>query len=699
MMKREYIVTAKTKEDLESLYHDLEHFGKCGCIPEREIECCSRRPTSRNTHYMLTDEEAEKIKNDPRVLEVELTPEERGIIFEPLYTVISEESLSEEEKTPEENPNYITTTSFWSKSTNNSDAHRNWAQYRCVNGATVSNWGSDGSSLSISGTVQITSSGKNVDVVIVDGCFDPAHPEFAVNEAGTGGSRVIQYNWLQHRPEVEGTAAGTYVYTPYTTGSSEQQGDNNHGCHVAGTACGNRRGWARDANIYNINLYSSASTNLGPNLMFDYIRAWHNSKAVNSLTGRKNPTITNNSWGSFFPTIAFSNIEWVEYRGTRINAPNPGGTNNGWTKSTLESYGVLCHPTLAQTNDIPTFSAALQADIDDAIADGIIIIAAAGNDSFKADIPGGVDYNNLIKESGYSAVHYHRGSQPAQLTGVISVGNIDATVTEQKNTSSTTGPRVDIHAPGTNITSSVHSNGGGVTDSRNTSYRIIKQNGTSMASPQVCGVIACLLEQWPRMTQNDVREYLEKYGITTNQIADVGSQTRTWSVTNSGASSYSFSGFSSGSNISITATEGTILTFNINAGGHPFWIKTQQVTGTGSGVTTGTITNNGTQSGTITWNTRGVTPGTYYYICQFHGSMVGTITITNDYVSPNRSLQGSQNRYLYYEQQRKVPNPSGATYIGGATTSQILEPRGIYKQRKIEGQVYPRPHIWHRRLT
>lgn len=671
-MEREYIVTAKTKEDLQSLYDDLETLGDCECIPSREVECVSRRLISRNTHYKLTEEEVELIRKDSRVLAVELSPEERGVIIRPNYNIVS---------------------TLWSKSTGNSDTHRNWGFYRCVRGETGANWGSNGSSLSITGTVQVTSSGKNVDVVIVDGCFDPAHPEFAVNENGTGGSRVVQYNWLQHRPEVEGTSAGTYVYTPYTTGSTAQQSDNNHGCHVAGTACGNRRGWARDANIYNINLYTTASTTLSLTLLFDYIRAWHNSKPVNSTTGKKNPTITNNSWGSSIAPILFTNIEWINYRGTQINTP--GG---GWTKAILESYGVLCNATLAQTQSIPFYSAALQADIDDAITDGIVIVAAAGNDSFKSDISGGVDYNNEVKEAGYSSTYYHRGSQPAQLTGVVSVGNIDATVVEQKATSSTTGPRVDIHAPGTNIKSSVHSNGGGIADSRNTGYRNIKYSGTSMASPQVAGVLTCLLEQWPRMTQAEALEYIQNYGITTNQITDTGATTRTWAVGSSGFSDYTFSGFSTGNDIAITATEGTILTFNVNASGHPFWIKTSQVTGTGSGVTTGTITGNGSQTGTVTWNTRGVTPGTYYYICQFHGPMTGIITITGDYLTP-RSLQGGQNKYLKYTPERRVPNPSGATFIGGATTSQITEPRGQYKQRRTDGHVYPRPHIWHRNLT
>jgi len=63
-----------------------------------------------------------------------------------------------------------------------------------------------------------------------------------------------------------------------------------------------------------------------------------------------------------------------------------------------------------------------------------------------------------------------------------------------------------------------------------------------------------------------------------------------------------------------------------SAQGHPFWIKTVRVDGTGNAVTTG-ITNNGTDFGTITWDTSSVTPGTYYYISEFEPDMSGIISV------------------------------------------------------------------------
>jgi len=69
--------------------------------------------------------------------------------------------------------------------------------------------------------------------------------------------------------------------------------------------------------------------------------------------------------------------------------------------------------------------------------------------------------------------------------------------------------------------------------------------------------------------------------------------------------------------------------FNVStSGGHPFWIKTTQVTGTGSAYSTG-VTNNGAADGLITFNVPLDAPSQLYYICQYHSAMVGNIFTSN----------------------------------------------------------------------
>jgi hypothetical protein len=110
---------------------------------------------------------------------------------------------------------------------------------------------------------------------------------------------------------------------------------------------------------------------------------------------------------------------------------------------------------------------------------------------------------------------------------------------------------------------------------------------------------------------------------------DVGptgpSGSRNYTVTNNGASDYVIDG---ANDPTITLLRGFTYTFTVNASGHPFWIKTAAVTGTGSTYNTG-VTNNGTDNGTITFAVPYDAPSTLYYICQFHASMFGTINITD----------------------------------------------------------------------
>ena len=285
----EYIVTLNLFEDLDDFYKEMEGNGRLvdSVLPEREVSVVNLKPTSLNTHYMMTEWEALELKADPRVRAVEIHPRYLGITSGTCATTTQ-------------------TSSAWDKSGSSSSNMLNWALLRCTEGSQRYQWGQNNIATQ-SGTVQLSATGKNVDCVIVDaGNPDINTPEYAVNADGTGGSRMISYNWYQHNPEVTGGAVDTY-----------NVGTNSHSVHVSGTVAGNTQGWARDANIYNI--YYDTGNPGDFSLVFDYVRAFHRNKPVNNSTGRKNPTITNNSWGqSIFPSQwTLNDITAVTYRGTR----------------------------------------------------------------------------------------------------------------------------------------------------------------------------------------------------------------------------------------------------------------------------------------------------------------------------------------------------------------------------------------------
>lgn len=82
----------------------------------------------------------------------------------------------------------------------------------------------------------------------------------------------------------------------------------------------------------------------------------------------------------------------------------------------------------------------------------------------------------------------------------------------------------------------------------------------------------------------------------------------------------------SGNNATVNIRTGDTVNFNMNASGHPFYIKTVGGTGTGNQVSNPTATGQGNAgSGTVSWTP--IHPGTYYYNCQYHGAMQGTIVV------------------------------------------------------------------------
>jgi hypothetical protein len=501
---KEYIVTLHRHEDLEGFYEDMETPGGDLYIPDRMVNVSARRLISRNTHYLLSNFEAELLKKDKRVWGVTL---KQSIKIEPFYEISPAD---------------------WDKSFTPESSDVNWGLLRCTEGSQISNWGDDGTAAITGKTAVLTSLGRNVDVVITDtGHPNVNHPEFAVNPDGTGGSRCQLFNWFQYNSEVSGGSVVNSNY-PYPTVFGSDTATN-HGSHVSGIAAGNTQGWAKLANIYNINVNQIVSGNFYvSDFVFDYVRLFHRNKPINSNTGIKNPTIVNASWGAFTEFNLVDDITSVTYRGQTYN---PSGSV--FTRSELESYGIVDFP---YGDDTPRFMGEAVnyiADIEDAISEGVIIVGAAGNSNYKIDVPGGVDYNNYVTGTDFYGqtgnFYYHRGTV-SSTSNVISVSNIGNKVNEERPNRVNTGPRTDIFAPGVAIISPIHNDSGGLysitTDPRDSNYSLAKwafvyAGATSMSSPQVTGVLACLLEHYPRMNQQDCRDFI----ISAAKIGQIGGDT------------------------------------------------------------------------------------------------------------------------------------------------------------------------------
>ena len=115
---------------------------------------------------------------------------------------------------------------------------------------------------------------------------------------------------------------------------------------------------------------------------------------------------------------------------------------------------------------------------------------------------------------------------------------------------------------------------------------------------------------------------------STTSSDTISAETYTINVTASNASDYNLSGADRNGNVtgndpSVTINVGDTINFNVDASGHPFYLKTVQGTGTSDLITE--VTNNGATNGTVSWTPSAA--GTYYYQCSLHNEMYGTITV------------------------------------------------------------------------
>ena len=481
---RTYNVILHKGVDYQSFWDDMERDDDGGklYIPNRRVDSPNLRPNSpRQTWYTLSDEEADIVRNDERVLAVEIPPEFRDdIIIAPR----------------------ITQTGDFTKTTSDSGAYLNWGLIR--SNSKTNNYGTG---TTTSENYLYTLDGTGVDIVIQDSGLQADHPEF---ESEPGQYRIVDIDW------------GSYSDGAFTQNANHNRDYDGHGTHCGGIAAGKTYGWAKGASIYSQKIYGlegsgddSPRTGILPTYAFDAIKNWHNAKPINPNTGYKTPTVVNMSWG-YLTTLTNATITNINYRGTDYT-----GAQIDSTTEREQNFGLMYSLYSSGVYAANLRIVGVDTDIEELLEAGVHVCVAAGNRSNKIDEVGGDDYDNNYT-SGGSTNYYHRGSSPYGDAGndgsprAIIVGNMDSTsasaTNDQKVQSSECGPGVDIYAPGTNImscTSTTNKWGSGSQNYYlNSSYRQTNISGTSMASPQVVGVLALYLQMNPGTSPAQAKEWL-----------------------------------------------------------------------------------------------------------------------------------------------------------------------------------------------
>jgi len=660
MAEREYIVTLNENVDVDAFKVEMIADNMDPYVPQRPVHVANDRPASkRNTHYLLTDAEAEELRSDPRVFAVELEMSIRDDL------IIGGRAKQE---------------SVFTKTTNTSGDNVNWGLRRMV--ALSNPFLSDGTA---SGDYTYTLTGEGVDVVIMDSGIQSDHPEFTDS---AGLSRVQEIDWYAASGIAGSMPAGHY--TDY----------DGHGTHVAGIVAGKTYGWAKNSRIYAVKLAGLEGTS-DPNDgipvtdAFDIIKEWHKRKKAPSYTptavdwtpstgvmeltiglhsfvigdkikirpfgltfsnsaddydantayprnglstdtgqdpfynvelsitavgdntitvntgtiddqstykfesaindavqtiGVKNkrPTIVNMSWG-YFSRYQF--ISGGNYRGT---AWSGSARNTGYGMTGVFDGIAYRHPIRV---------ASVDTDMDELIEGGVNVVVAAGNSYHKVDVEGGVDYDNYYTSLLFGTRYYHRGASPFSKNAII-VGNIDSELDsggeEQKAVSSETGPGVDVYAPGTNIFSATSTTNkfNDAPYPSNNSFRIANISGTSMAAPQIAGLLAQYGEISPTETPKQFKVWAEGTAkadqINTNGNAD--NDYTNYRSLMGGVDKYGFQEFG----------EENVVTF---AGQETIAVASEDITPTYTLTSTASAVDEG-QSFTITLQTTNVVNGT-----------------------------------------------------------------------------------------
>lgn len=387
--------------------------------------------------------------------------------------------------------------------------------------------------------------GKGVDIVVVDTGVDASHPEF--NDS-LGNSRVQQINWFTTTGVAGTQPANFYKDFDY------------HGTHCAGTTAGKTYGWGKDSNVYSLKIIGDTGTTVSVEKAYELILAWHKSKPINPSTGFKRPTVVSNSW-AHNPLIGpIGETTWLP------NSVKHNGTT--YTRfvdySSLSSLQELTGIYLAYSASVRAFGTMNNliygSIIKECLDEGIHVVFAAGNYSNISSKPGDIWNNNTIDITGsYIGSNNRQANYDVDTDGqlfvsrhflhdddrAILVGNLYSTYNTSAPyfdpaLSSTRGPRVDMWAAGTSITSAGskdselnkeigenfldkdlrQSPGDAVPYPGSTDHSILKITGTSMACPQVAGIIACILEANPGWSPLKVKKVLEKTAVK-NQILDL----------------------------------------------------------------------------------------------------------------------------------------------------------------------------------
>ena len=442
--KKSYAVGCYTKDDWKFIHEELMKDGSlednlpCDCV-----ECCDIKDHSdTRAVYLLTDEEAQSLKNHPRVKFVNINYSDYKSDFAPPPDELRCDFRYEVAE--KQYRNWKDYNQLPSVPDESETGRSGYQLLRCVDNENPWHNGvSAGSSTIIDSRIFQHGDGSDVDVIVGDeGCWI-GHVEFQSNSNGVSPKNYVGGNILpgngtcdvldlvldapyyidpdffnadpSNRLEIrwDGTTVpkesaarswwsdsaqrsvgfstiGTVgITTSYTrarangNATSRPTVGTTHGTQCSAATYGRTQGWAYNANKWTINVYNSYGSDFEE--YYDLMKLFHLYKPVNPKYGNRNPTISSNSWG--YRSTSHRTTGWYFYRGQGIGTSYTLNTMPGFM-----NYVGYWGDGGRMKGEMLTNSATIAGE--EMINAGVIFVGAAGNSNQKQTSPDHPDYNN-----------------------------------------------------------------------------------------------------------------------------------------------------------------------------------------------------------------------------------------------------------------------------------------------------------------
>lgn len=473
-MEKKYSVVIKKGEDLSLLDKELADSTGNGVIPNRAVRLGNPLPSSnRVTEWLLTEEEAEELKKDPRVLDVEdLSNFEFKLLGSGSIPCKLRRAVDVNSSLAEELQAYVD---------NDPIPHANWALGRhqkftddhmeVIEGSEY-NSNLENSIGSYGDTFDYDYDGEGVDIIILDSGVEEHHPEW---RDADGNSRFKAIDWQEETGFKVMLDDGTGELEQYHQPADFYRDYVGHGTACASLAAGYYNGFAKGAHIYAIKMLGLGLPDEYPTGtdIYDYYSGYEYSEAIQMIklwheqktNGR--PTIVNMSFGSF---EVVRDPNYINHRGLGIRRLEMDNTHvRNSSRAIAEMTGVkgrkvpngvtiyppVIEPPTEAADDDTWEQSITQANIQSAAQDalleelidlGIHVCIAAGNNGFKQDVNReeykhrsnllnidevGADYDNYFyartpSSNNLHSYHYNKPASPYH-PDAFNVGALDTT--------------------------------------------------------------------------------------------------------------------------------------------------------------------------------------------------------------------------------------------------------------------------------